>query len=122
MSFLNGNTLTDRLQAANEAREAMRARFRDRHGADDPAVQAKIAERKAIAEAREARIQEREAQRKAEAEREVERKAAERQAEIERKAAEVEAAAERARIAQAQQKEERDARYAARKAKARIKR
>lgn len=122
MSFIIQNGLDDRLKAAAAAREAMQARFRGRPSADDPTVQARQAERRAIAAAREARAEAREAQRRAEAERAAEQAAAARRAEAARKAAEVEAAAERARLAQARLKAERDARYAARKAKVRLKR
>ncbi|GEO99817.1 DUF6481 family protein [Methylobacterium haplocladii] len=122
MSFISQNKLDDRLSAQQKAREAMVERFRKRPAADDPAVIARNAERKAIAEAREARAEERELARIAEEERKAAEIEAARQAEIARKAAEVEAAAERAREAQAAQKAERDARYAARKAKIKLRR
>ena len=122
MSFAKQNSFDDRRQNSAAAREAMLNRFRARPAGDDPAVLARQAERRAIATAREERAQERETQRRLEAERQAALVAAERAAEEARKAAEIEAAAERARLAQAKQKEERDARYAARKAKIKLRR
>ncbi|MFD1355298.1 DUF6481 family protein, partial [Methylorubrum suomiense] len=69
MSFTKQNSFDDRRQTAASAREAMLARFRARPTQDDPVVQARQAERRAIAAAREERIQERETQRRLEAER-----------------------------------------------------
>ena len=105
MSFSKQTSFGDRRQDSASAREAMLARFRARPSNDDPAVQARQAERRAIVVAREERAKERETQRRLEAERLA-----------------AEAAAERARLAQAKQKEERDARYAARKAKIKLRR
>ncbi|GJE72492.1 DUF6481 family protein [Methylorubrum podarium] len=122
MSFSKQNSFDDRRQNSAAAREAMLARFRARPAQDDPAVQARQAERRAIAVAREERVQERALQRRLEAEQLAAIAAAEREAEAARKAAEIEAAAERVRLAQAKQKEERDARYAARKAKIKLRR
>lgn len=119
MSQFNANSMTDRLKAAAEAREAALARFRDRPAADDPVVLARKAERAQIARDRDIRVAAREAdkaaadaQRVAEAERERERLAAEaiRAAELK---------VEQAAAARLEQKALRDARYAARKAKAR---
>ena len=122
MSFFSRTELDDRLQARATSREAMLARFRSRPSADDPALLARQAERRAVAEAREARGLERELARIAEEERKAAEAEFARQAEIARKAAELEAAAERARELQAKQKAERDARYLARKAKVKIRR
>ncbi|KQQ14981.1 conserved protein of unknown function [Methylorubrum extorquens] len=122
MSFTKQNSFDDRRQDSASSREAMLARFRARPSNDDPAVQARQAERRAIAVARDERVKERETQRRLDAERLAAVAAAEREAEVARKAAEIEAAAERAREAQAKQKEERDARYAARKAKIKLRR
>lgn len=122
MSFSKHNSFDDRRQDSASAREAMLARFRARPSNDDPAVLARQAERRAIIVAREERAKERELQRRLEAERLAAIAAAERAAEAARKASELEAAAERARLAQAKQKEERDARYAARKAKIKLRR
>ncbi|KQP95172.1 hypothetical protein ASF60_01590 [Methylobacterium sp. Leaf113] len=111
--------MTDRLKAATEARAAALARFRDRPPADDPAVVARKAERAQIAREREVRVAAREqarieaeAQRAAEAEEERERLAAEEILAAEEKVAQ-------AAAARLEQKAQRDARYAARKAKAR---
>jgi len=122
VSFTKQNSFDDRRQDSAASREAMLARFRARPSNDDPAVQARQAERRAIAVARDERVKERETQRRLDAERLAAAAAAEREAEVARKAAEIEAAAERAREAQAKQKEERDARYAARKAKIKLRR
>ena len=122
MSFSKQNSFDDRRQTSASAREAMLARFRARPTNDDPAVQARQGGRRAIIVARDERAKERETQRRLEAERLAAIAAAERAAEAARKAAEIEAAAERARLAQAKQKEERDARYAARKAKIKLRR
>jgi len=112
----------DRATAAAKAKQALIEKFRARPGPDDPSVQAKIAERLAIAEAREKRDQERKLVKEAEAA----RKAAEeleRLAEAARKAAE-KTAEEKARkldllAIEAERKAARDARYAARKARRR---
>ena len=101
MSFSKQNSFDDRRQTSASAREAMLTRFRARPGNDDPTVQARQAERRAIIVAREERAKERETQRRLEAERLAAIAAAERAAEAARKAAEIEAAAERARLAQA---------------------
>lgn len=119
MSQFNANSMTDRLKAAQEARQAALARFRDRPAADDPTVLARKAEREKIVRDREARTRAREearlaaeAQRRAEEDRERERLAAEAIREAEEKLAQ-------AAAARLEQKAQRDARYAARKAKAR---
>jgi DNA polymerase II small subunit/DNA polymerase delta subunit B len=112
----------DRATAAAKAKQALIEKFKSRPGPDDPSVQAKIAERLAIAEAREKR----EAERRAAKEAEAARKAAEeleRQAEAARKAAEktqeeLDRKADLLRI-EAERKAARDARYAARKARKR---
>lgn len=112
----------DRATAAAKAKQALIEKFKSRPGPDDPSVQAKIAERLAIAEAREKREAERRAAKEAEAARkaaeelerqaEAARKAAEKtQEELDRKAALLKLEAER--------KAARDARYAARKARKR---
>ena len=112
----------DRATAAAKAKQALIEKFRARPGPDDPAVQAKIAERLAVAAARDKREQERKIAREAEAVRlaaeeaarqvELARKAAEKtQEELDRKAALLALEAER--------KAARDARYAARKARKR---
>lgn len=119
VSQFNPNSMTDRLKAATDARAAALARFRDRPPADDPRVLARKAERAQIVRERAIRVAAREqARREAEA-----RAAAEAEAERERIAAEEIRAAEekvaQAAAARLEQKALRDARYAARKAKAR---
>jgi hypothetical protein len=109
-------TLTERRADAAAAKQAMLQKLKERPGPDDPAVIARAAERKAIAEARDARMQA--------------RAAAAEQARIEEAARLAEE--ERQRVIAAQEAEEerllmvaadeeakkraRDARYAARKA------
>jgi Family of unknown function (DUF6481) len=110
-------TFGDRISAASAARDAALAKFRARPSADDPEVVRRREERLAIAQAREVRAAERmavkEAEAKARAEREaiekVEREARERREAVEKVIREAAEAAER--------KAQRDARYAARKAR-----
>lgn len=120
MSGFKGSKFTDRADAAAAAKKAMLEKFRAKPAPDDPAVLARAAERKAIAEAREIRAAERKRIRDAEDA----RKIAEDQARLAELAAQ--AAAELQRKAEqairdeeikAQRKAERDARYAARKAR-----
>ncbi len=108
---------SDRIGNSNAAKRAMLEKFRSKPKADDPAVQARIAEQVALAKAREQRIADKKAQKEAErTAREVEVK----RLEEERIAAEKEARrveGEQAMALLAEQKAARDARYAARKAK-----
>ncbi|MFD0938910.1 DUF6481 family protein, partial [Methylobacterium trifolii] len=60
MNPFKDNQLTDRLETAAKAREAMLDRYRSRPPADDPAVIARQAERQAVISAREERSRERE--------------------------------------------------------------
>ena len=107
--------LDERLARAAEARQKALEKFKSRPGPDDPAVIAKAAERKAIAEARELRdkaraeIKAKEAAERAEreAKEKVEREARERREAVEKVIRDAAEAAER--------KAERDRRYAARK-------
>ncbi|HJS88132.1 MAG TPA: DUF6481 family protein, partial [Acetobacteraceae bacterium] len=62
MSVYKDAKFTERLNAAAEARRAMLEKFRAKPGPDDPEVQRRQAELKAIAEAREARIAARKAE------------------------------------------------------------
>jgi hypothetical protein len=113
------NQLVDRLEAVAKARQATLARFRARPAADDPAVLAREATRRAVVQARDVRTTERETARlAAEAEREIEVQAAQAHAaaELVREAAEK---VERQAALAAEQKTSRDARFAARKARAR---
>jgi Family of unknown function (DUF6481) len=126
MSFLNTNKFQDRQAAAAAARKAMAEKFasRPKYDPNDPAVQKREAERRAILESREQREIER-AKRKAEAEAaEAARKLAEeaaRQEELRLQAlhSEAEEASRRAEAERIEfeRKLERDARYAARKAR-----
>jgi hypothetical protein len=119
----------ERRNAANEAKKALLERFKSKPAADDPAVVARQAERKAILEAREIREAEkarlkqeklaREAVEKAEREAAAEsaRLAAEEAAQAEAKIKEAEENERIARLLadEAERKAKRDARYAARK-------
>ena len=121
----------ERRNAANEAKKALLERFKAKPAADDPAVLARQAERKAILEARaireaeKARLkQERLAREAAEkAEREAAAEAARLEAEAKaREEAALREAEENDRIArlladEAERKAKRDARYAARKSR-----
>jgi len=112
----------DRLEAAAKAKQAQLERARAKSPQNDPEFAKRQAERKKLAEEREARIAARAAEKAAEAQREAERRAAEEAARIE---AERLAAEERERLKReeadklvqllAEQKAARDARYAARK-------
>lgn len=114
------DSLEDRLKAAQAAKQAMRDRFSARPREDDPALVQKRAERQAILEAR--AVRQVELDRKKEAARAEKLRQAEAdllaQAE-ERKQAERDAivALENAEALKIQQKNARDARYAARKAR-----
>jgi Family of unknown function (DUF6481) len=121
----------ERRNAANEAKQALLAKFKARPADDDPAVLARQAERKAILEARAIREAEKErlkrerlaceaaerAEREAAAE--AARLAAEEAARAEAKARESEETERIARLLadEAERKAKRDARYAARKAR-----
>lgn len=108
-----GDQFTERLQNKAKAKQALIEKLKARPAADDPAVLKRQAERKAIAEAREARAAKRaEEKAKQEAER-LAREEAERLEEERRIAEEAVAAAKLL----AEQKAARDARYAARKAR-----
>ncbi|MBE7211709.1 MAG: hypothetical protein INR65_11885 [Gluconacetobacter diazotrophicus] len=118
--MFKGSKYTDRQSESADAKKALLAKFQSRPKADDPDVQARAAERRAVAEARAIRDDERR-KRKAE---EAARKELERQEQLrleaERKEAERLAAIEAARaeaLLRLKQKAARDARYAARKAR-----
>lgn len=122
MKGFKEKTVADRLSDAAAARQAMLAKFKAKVNLEDPELKAKLAERAAIAKARDERIAEREAKK------ETERLAAEAEAkrlEEERLAAEKEARrieGEKALALLAEQKAARDARYAARKERGKKKR
>ena len=67
MSGFNGSKFTDRAAAAAAAKKALVEKFKAKPAPDDPAVLARQAERRAIAEAREIRAAERKAIKEAEA-------------------------------------------------------
>ena len=64
----------ERLERAAKAKQDILEKFRSRPAADDPAVLARAAERKAIAQAREARQKERDERKRKEAEERAQRK------------------------------------------------
>jgi hypothetical protein len=112
--------VNDRLNAAVAAKQAALDRFRARPGPDDPAVREQQAARKAISDAREVRIAERQAAREAEAARQAAEQAAKAAEQAAREAEERRLTAEtaaRAVALEAERKAARDARYAARKAR-----
>ena len=124
MSFMNGNSFSDRQAAAAKARKEMAERFlaNSKYDPADPAVVEREAKRKAILEARKVRDAER-AKRKVEEEAaEAVRRAADeagRQEQLRLEALAREAELERGRAEaerlEYERKLERDARYAARK-------
>ena len=126
MAIFKEKGFAERRQTAAEAKKALLERFKAKPAADDPAMLARQAERKAIAEAREKRAAEREKLRREKAEAEA-RERAEREAAAEaaaRAEAEAKEQAEKDMIArlladEAERKAKRDARYAARKARQR---
>jgi Family of unknown function (DUF6481) len=111
----------ERLSAAAQARKAVLEKFRAKVNSNDPELLKKQAERLVVAQAREARIAERRAAKEAKeaverAEREA-REAAERTVREEKETRErAEAVAWKAALEE-EKKKERDARYAARKAR-----
>ena len=113
MAGFKHNNFNDRMTTAANAKKAVIEKFRQMPKPDDPAVQQRQAELKAIAEARDARNAQRKAEREAAA---LEAKRAAEALAREKAAAAAEAAA-RARAEEAERKAARDARYAARKAR-----
>ena len=110
------DTYDERISASASAKKAMLERFKARPGPDDPEVQARKAERAAVARARDERTTERERLRKIEEARlEAERIARETE-ERERKEREELERIERELALENARKAARDARYAARKA------
>lgn len=107
----------ERLQASQNAKQAMMAKFQQRPRSDDPAVSERRAARAAVSAARDTRVAEREAKRVAEEARlaTMQEASAADQAAREQRAA-TEKAENDARL-EAERKSARDARYAARKAR-----
>jgi hypothetical protein len=114
MSSFKGSGYAERLSAAAEAKQAQLDKFRARPKADDPAEADRRAARLAVSTARDARIAERKAARQAEA---ATKKAALEAEQATQAARDAEAAARKVAL-EAEQKAARDARYAARKARA----
>jgi hypothetical protein len=117
---LKGSTHDDRREASAAAKKALLEKFKSRPAPDDPAVLARQAELRAIAEAREARLAEKRVAKEAELRRLAEEERLRQLEEEERqRQAAIQARLEAARLAQlkADQKAARDARYAKRKAK-----
>lgn len=120
MCALKIDHFNDRQAASAKAKKALQEKFLSRPGPDDPAVQARLAEQKAIAEARDIRQAERRAAKAAEAALQAE---ADARLRIEQEALDAEVIARKAREAEAvlelaaKQKAARDARYAARNAR-----
>ena len=112
------NDFAERRSAALEAKKALLEKFKAKPDENDPAVQAKIAERKARAEAKEARAEAKRAEQALKAEQEAERLAAleaEKAAEEAAKRAIADERVNRVVADEAERKAARDARYAARK-------
>ena len=120
MCALKIDHFNDRQAASAKAKKALQEKFLSRPGPDYPAVQARLAEQKAIAEARDIRQAERRAAKAAEAALQAE---ADARLRIEQEALDAEVIARKAREAEAvlelaaKQKAARDARYAARNAR-----
>lgn len=115
MRNFKGKSLTDRLQDANKARQALIQKRREAPKPDDPEVVAQRAARSALLAANKAARERLRAEKEAAARAEAEREAAEqaaKQAEAERKKREE---ADKIIALLAEQKAARDARYAARK-------
>lgn len=117
MAAFKEKTFTDRLSASAAAKQAMLEKFKSKVKLDDPVLKQRMAERAAVAKARDERAAERKAQKEAER---IAREAELKRLEEERIAAEKEARrieGEKALAMIAEQKAARDARYAARKAR-----
>lgn len=119
MAFAKRNEFNDRRDDSANARKTMLERFKARTPANDPGLLAKQAERVAVAEARDKRRSERDAIRKAEAERIAAEKLAAELAELQRKEEEARRRADAEALLDAAKKAQRDLRYANRKSKKR---
>ena len=120
MSGYKEGKFSDRAATAAAAKKALIEKFKAKPAPDDPAVLARQAERKAIAEARDIRAAERKVAKEAEAARKLaedQERLAELARQAEAEAARIAEAARRDEEIKAQRKAERDARYAARKAR-----
>lgn len=117
MKQKKGSDLQDRRKAAADAKLEMLKKFKAAPKPDDPEMVAKRAERKALAEAREARRTERARTKREDAERRAAEEAARKAAEEEARLAERRIQADIEVAKEAERKAERDRRYAARKAR-----
>ncbi len=117
MKGFKEKSFSERRSMAASAKKAALKKYVEHSSPDNPIMQQRLAERKAIAEAREARRAAKIAEQERLAAEEAARKAAE---EAERRAREEREAAEQAELEamlEAERKAARDARYAARKAR-----
>ena len=126
MAIFKEKGFAERRQSAIEARKALLEKFKTRPADDDPEVQARRAEREAIARARAQREAERQRLKQEKAEQEARERAereaaaaAKAQAEAAEKALSEEDLVSRLLADEADRKAKRDARYAARKARQR---
>ena len=120
MAGFKEKSFSERRNMASNAKQAALETFKAKSSPDSPEFQKRLAERKAIAEAREVRRIAKIAEQERLAAEEAARKAAE---EAERIAREIQEAEERAAAEaalEAKRKAERDARYAARKARKKL--
>ncbi|NPD65917.1 hypothetical protein HN018_14475 [Lichenicola cladoniae] len=118
--MFKGNKFGERQSTSADAKRAVLAKFQQRPSADDPDVQARAVERKAIADARDARLAERRVEREAETARQAAEREAALAAEAVRRKEEEAQAVEATRteaLRKLEQKAARDAKYAARKAR-----
>jgi hypothetical protein len=116
--MLKENKFSERAQASAEAKRALLAKFQARPTQDDPDVQKRIAERRAIAEARAIRQAEKEKLKAEEAAKKAAEAEAKRLADLAAKDEQEKMKREQAALLEelkAKQKAARDARYAARK-------
>jgi hypothetical protein len=117
MTRHTNKNFSERLRTAADAKNTMLERFRARPAADDPAVVARQEARRALSDAREARIAEQEATRKVQDAQEAAEREARVVAERERRTLEAAEALEREAALEIDRKAARDARYAARKSR-----
>jgi hypothetical protein len=115
MKNLRETDFAERRKAAAEAKKQLLDKLSPSIKADSPELQAKLAEKAAIAAAREARRIERERAKKEEAERKLAEETARAAAEAAERETREREEAERAIAEAAERKAERDRRYAARK-------
>ncbi|APO79061.1 hypothetical protein AM571_PC01329 (plasmid) [Rhizobium etli 8C-3] len=111
------NGFTERRNAAADAKRELLAKFASAPKSADPAMQARLAARDAVTQARALRRAEREALKAAQNRRILADAAAEEKAEAESRQAEIADQVSRAEATEAARKAERDRRYAARKAR-----